>query len=77
MSFTDRPEVLKDQMPRSLIWALGFKERLDCPVDANPEVHETVWTKNGVVINHLSNGRLTLIENGSLLVDKVGGVNSK
>ncbi|XP_052803982.1 uncharacterized protein LOC128234061 isoform X2 [Mya arenaria] len=71
LNVTYQPEVLIDQMPRSVIWALGFKERLDCPVDANPLVHETVWTRNGIVINHQSNLRLSLLRNGSLLVDPV------
>ena len=68
---TDRPEVLIDQMPRSLIWALGFRERLDCPVDANPPTYNTLWTKNGVVINHLSDPRLNLQGNGSMIVENV------
>ena len=69
-TFSDQPEVLKDRMPRSLIWALGFMERLDCPVDANPPVTQIVWTKNGMIIN-FDDGPLHQLENGSLLVEQV------
>lgn len=58
-------------MPRSLIWALGFKEKLDCPVDANPPIFNTAWTKNGVVISPQSDSRLSLQSNGSLVVENV------
>lgn len=57
-------------MPRSLIWALGFREKLDCPVDANPPAHEIVWTKNGLVIESRE-GIVTLLENGTLVVASV------
>ena len=57
-------------MPRSLIWALGFSERLDCPVDANPPVTQIIWTKNGIIIN-FGTSPLVQLANGSLLVDQV------
>ena len=62
--------VLVEKIPRNLIWALGFKETIDCPVDANPPVNEIVWTKNGLVIKFLNN-RMQLLANGTLLINKV------
>ena len=67
--FSDPPKV-KDKIPLRLIWALGFTERLDCPVDANPPVTEFVWTKNGLVIM-FQNSPLQQLANGSLLVEQV------
>ena len=54
-------------MPRSVIWALGFKESLDCPVDANPPAYDIIWTKNGAVINYRPNH----LENGTLVIENV------
>jgi microcompartment protein CcmK/EutM len=56
-------------MPRSAIWALGFKEKLLCPVDANPPAYSILWTKNGMVIKTTS--RLTVMGNGTLVVSQV------
>ena len=67
--FSDPPKV-KDKIPLRLIWALGFTEKLDCPVDANPPVTEFVWTKNGLVIM-FENSPLQQLANGSLLVEQV------
>ena len=66
----DQPEVLTDRMPRGLIWALGFSERLDCPVDANPPVTQIIWTKNGIIID-FGTSPLIQLTNGSLLVTQV------
>ena len=66
----DQPEVLTDRMPRGLIWALGFSERLDCPVDANPPVTQIIWTKNGIIID-FGTSPLIQLTNGSLLVNQV------
>ncbi|XP_052253632.1 protein turtle-like isoform X2 [Dreissena polymorpha] len=76
LNVTYKPTVLLDQMTRSVIWALDFQERLDCPVDANPPVYDTVWTKNGIVIDHQSDPRLMLLGNGSLLVHRVSTADS-
>lgn len=56
-------------MPRSVIWALGFKEKLLCPVDANPPAYSILWTKNGLVIQ--TSNRLTILGNGTLVVSQV------
>ncbi|XP_060590949.1 uncharacterized protein LOC132745946 isoform X3 [Ruditapes philippinarum] len=69
LNITYKPEVLVDQMPRSAIWALGFKEKLLCPVDANPPAYSILWTKNGMVIKTTS--RLTVMGNGTLVVSQV------
>ena len=70
LNFSDQPEVLVDKMPRNPIWALGFSERLDCPVDANPPVTQIIWTKNGMIIN-FGTSPLKQLQNGSLVVEQV------
>ncbi|KAK3588825.1 hypothetical protein CHS0354_028474 [Potamilus streckersoni] len=70
LNVTYSPEVLKNKMTQHLIWALGFFEKLDCPVDANPPVYQFVWTKNGLIVD-FAPSKLTLAPNGSLLVNKV------
>ncbi|XP_053409115.1 uncharacterized protein LOC123561484 isoform X2 [Mercenaria mercenaria] len=70
LNITYEPEVLVDQMPRSSIWALGFKEKLDCPVDANPPAYSILWTKNGMVLQPTTS-RLTVLGNGTLVVSQV------
>ncbi|KAL3886696.1 hypothetical protein ACJMK2_026675 [Sinanodonta woodiana] len=70
LNVTYSPEVLKNKMTQHLIWALGFFEKLDCPVDANPPVYQFVWTKNGQIVD-FAPSKLTLALNGSLLINKV------
>lgn len=57
-------------MPSRLIWALGFTERLDCFVDANPPVTEITWTKDNKVVQFGQNS-ITQLANGSLLIYSV------
>ncbi|KAL4228522.1 putative aminophospholipid-translocase [Mactra antiquata] len=70
LNITYEPEVLIDQMPRSAIWAMGFKEKLDCPVRANPPAYSIVWTKNGIVVD-TEPSRLVILGNGTLVVSQV------
>lgn len=58
-------------MPTRVIWALRFKEKLGCPVDANPPTYNTMWTKNGALISHQTDPRLSLQTNGTLVVENV------
>ncbi|KAK3106932.1 hypothetical protein FSP39_003286 [Pinctada imbricata] len=75
LNVTYEPVVLVDLMESQVTWALGFRQRLDCPVDANPPVHEVSWTKNSYVVD-FSSSRLTQLSNGSLLVYQVQQVDA-
>lgn len=61
--------MLIDRMPRSAIWAMGLREKLDCPVDANPPPYDILWTKNGLVLRPTS--RLIVMGNGTLVVSNI------
>ena len=56
-------------MPVQVRWATGFREKLDCPVDANPPMTETLWTKGQAILD--SKGRFDVLLNGTLLVSGV------
>ena len=56
-------------MPSHVSWPEGFRQKLDCPVQANPPVTGILWVKgqNKVRISD----RLRVVENGSLVVTEV------
>ena len=56
-------------MPNRVTWALGFTERLDCMVDANPPFSEILWQKDNLMVQF--GGSTTQLANGSLLVYNV------
>ncbi|KAJ8316251.1 hypothetical protein KUTeg_006265 [Tegillarca granosa] len=70
LNVTYPPKVIKDLIHKRLIWALGFQEQLDCPVDANPPVTEIIWSKDNYLVEFSSNRR-TQLSNGTLLVKRV------
>ncbi|ESO93751.1 hypothetical protein LOTGIDRAFT_104558, partial [Lottia gigantea] len=65
LNVTYLPKVLP--MPSQLTWARGFREKIDCPVDANPPMTDTIWTRNEYIIN-IDNTRQLLFRNGTLVV---------
>lgn len=67
---SDIPRVITRQMPVSVIWARGLQQSLNCPVDANPPLIETIWTK-GQQTKIQSQGRFDILLNGTLLVSDV------
>ena len=66
---SDFPRVIVKLMPVQVRWATGFREKLDCPVDANPPMTETLWTKGQTILD--SRGRFDVLLNGTLLVSGV------
>ncbi|XP_052063290.1 protein turtle-like isoform X2 [Mytilus californianus] len=68
LNVTYLPKILS--MPSRLIWALGFTERLDCLVDANPPVSEIIWIKDRFIVQ-FGQGSTTQLANGSLLIYNV------
>ena len=56
-------------MQSQVYWAKGYSERLDCPVDANPPVRLTLWTKGQNLLYGV--GRFDILLNGSLLASGV------
>jgi hypothetical protein len=61
--FSDFPKVLVNLMPSQVTWAKGYPEKLDCPVDSNPPVLNTTWTKGQTRI--ISTSRFDILINGS------------
>ncbi|KAK7105892.1 hypothetical protein V1264_017214 [Littorina saxatilis] len=69
LNVTYLPRVIVEKMPVQVRWAKGFMEKLDCPVDANPPMTDTMWTKGQSTLD--SSGRIDILLNGSLLVSNV------
>ncbi|XP_046554205.1 LOW QUALITY PROTEIN: protein turtle homolog A-like [Haliotis rubra] len=67
LNVTYFPKVLP--MPSQLTWAKGFREKIDCPVDANPSMTETIWTKDAMILD--STGRMAILTNGTLVIRNV------
>ncbi|KAL8605956.1 hypothetical protein ACOMHN_065697 [Nucella lapillus] len=70
LNVTYLPRVLAKRMNSQAIWAKGFREKLDCPVDSNPPMVRTVWTKDQRQLLG-SRGRWDILLNGTLLVSNV------
>lgn len=47
----------------------GMKVELGCPVDANPPIRKTLWTKNEAIVEFSS--RVRLSTSGSLMFDEI------
>ncbi|XP_076458044.1 protein turtle homolog A-like isoform X2 [Babylonia areolata] len=69
LNVTYFPRVLKERMQSKVRWAKGFREKLDCPVDSNPPMVETIWTKGQTILDSV--GRFDILLNGTLLVTNV------
>ncbi|XP_067678014.1 protein turtle-like isoform X2 [Haliotis asinina] len=67
LNVTYFPKVLP--MPSQLTWAKGFREKIDCPVDANPTMTETIWTKDAMILD--GTGRMAILTNGTLVIRNV------
>ncbi|XP_050417092.2 protein turtle homolog B isoform X3 [Patella vulgata] len=64
LNVTYLPKVLP--MPSQLTWARGFREKIDCPVDANPPMTDTIWTKDAQIVDR--NNNRNILHNGTLVV---------
>ncbi|KAK7492445.1 hypothetical protein BaRGS_00016318 [Batillaria attramentaria] len=69
LNVTYYPRVLEKQMQAQVTWAKGFRQQLDCPVDANPPVTRIVWLKGSTIL--ASTGRFDILLNGTLMVSNV------
>ncbi|KAH9514919.1 hypothetical protein Btru_021364 [Bulinus truncatus] len=64
-----KPEVLAQKMPTEIIWAKGYFQQIDCPVDSNPPLQRVLWTKDQNTVDSV--GRFDVLSNGTLLVGNV------
>ncbi|BFZ14426.1 hypothetical protein BsWGS_17465 [Bradybaena similaris] len=67
-----KPVVLP--LPTQLIWAKGYRQQIDCPVDSNPPLLHVIWVKDQSQVQ--SKGRNDVLSNGTLLVSDVMDVDA-